>query len=155
MEMREMRSPALLAECGSIQEAAERAHLTPAQHLKTLEHEFGLPLYEKFEGHLRLTEGGNMLLPFVAEILAQYAAAFTSMQDWKSGRSGLVRVGAGPSFSTYLLPGLIKRFRRSHHGIDPGWRRQCKLTWTSSTSGRKWSCAATARNRSKPCCVRV
>jgi len=33
-------------------------------------------------------------------------------------RHGLVRLGAGPSFSTYLLPALIKRFRRSHRGIE-------------------------------------
>lgn len=116
-----MRTLALLAEHGSIHDTAEICHLSaPAvhKHLKTLEQEFGAQLYEKRHGRLELTDAGRLLLPFVREILAQHEAAITTMQDWSSAKRGKVRIGAGPSFSSLLMPPLVKRFRRDFPGVD-------------------------------------
>jgi DNA-binding transcriptional LysR family regulator len=121
MEIREMRSLAALAETGSIVAAASRCCLSPAavhKHLKTLEDEVGSPLYEKRGGRLFLSQAGQLVLPFVREILMQYEAAFASIGEWREAKRGLVRVGAGPSFSSYLLPALVKRFRRAHPGVE-------------------------------------
>jgi DNA-binding transcriptional LysR family regulator len=121
MEIREMRSLVAVAELGSILAAADRCCLSPAavhKHLKTLEDEVGSPVYEKRGGRLILTQAGEMVLPFVREILMQYEAAFASIGEWKQAKRGLVRIGAGPSFSSYLLPAVVKRFRRAHAGVD-------------------------------------
>lgn len=121
MEVREMKSLLALAEFGSILLASQRCNLSPAavhKHLKTLEDEIGAPLYEKHEGRLVLTHAGQMLLPFVREILRHYEAAIAMVSEWKVAKRGIVRVGAGPTFSTYLLPGLVKRFRRQHQAVD-------------------------------------
>ena len=121
MELREMKSLIALSECGSIREASLRCNLSPAaihKHLKTLESEFGVPIYRKKNGRLILTEAGQVLLPFIREILLRYGAAFVAVEEWKGAKRGSVRIGAGPAFSSYLLPSLLKRFRRSFPKVN-------------------------------------
>lgn len=121
MEMREIRSLVVLAECGTIQETAEKCNLSPPavhKHLKALEDEFAVRIYAKRGGRLALTDAGRLLLPFAREILAQREAAATALYEWRDARRGVVRVGAGPSFSSYLLPLLVKRYRRRFPNVD-------------------------------------
>ncbi len=121
MELREMKSFVALAESGSIREASLLCNLSPAaihKHLKTLESEFGVQIYKKSQGRLVVTEAGQTLLPFLREILLGYDSACTAMAEWKDGKQGLVRVGAGPTFSSDLLPALLKRFRRQFPRVD-------------------------------------
>ena len=121
MELREMKSLIALSECGSIREASRRCNLSSAaihKHLKTLESEFGVPVYSKKNGRLVLTEAGQVLLPFVREILLRYGAAFVALEEWKGAKRGSVRIGAGPAFSSYLLPSILKRFRRRFPKVD-------------------------------------
>jgi DNA-binding transcriptional LysR family regulator len=121
MEFREVRSLLALEEYGSIRQAASACNISPAavhKHLKTLESDFGVGLYEKQEGRLRLTEAGRILIPIAREVLLHHDAAFAAMEDWKGGGRGVVRVGAGPSFSSNLLPALIKRFRKRFPRVD-------------------------------------
>jgi DNA-binding transcriptional LysR family regulator len=121
MELRELKSLVALERHGSIREAAKSCHISPAavhKHLKTLEGEFGLRLYAKQDGRLQLTEGGRVALPFARDILHHYDAAFIAIEEWKGGGRGSVRVGAGPTFSSRMLPTLIKRFRRRFPHVD-------------------------------------
>ena len=116
-----MKSLIALSECGSILEASQRCNLCPAaihKHLKTLESEFGVPIYKKGRGRLVLTEAGQVLLPFLREILIRHESAFTAVAEWKDAKRGLVRIGAGPTFSSYLLPTLLKQFRRRFPKVD-------------------------------------
>jgi DNA-binding transcriptional LysR family regulator len=121
MEFREIKSMVALDECGSIRDAAKSCNLSPAavhKHLKTIERELGVQVYQKWEGRLRLTEAGKIALPFAREILLHHEAAFAAIEEWKDGGRGMVRVGAGPSFSSYLLPPIVKRFRRLFPRVD-------------------------------------
>ncbi len=116
-----MKSLVALAECGSIREASLRCNLSSAaihKHLKTLESEFGVRIYRKSQGRLIVTEAGQTLLPFLREILLGYESAFTAVAEWKDARRGLVRVGAGPTFSSDILPALLKKFRRRFPKVD-------------------------------------
>jgi DNA-binding transcriptional LysR family regulator len=121
MELRELKSLVALERHGSIRDAAKACHISPAavhKHLKTLESEFGVRLYTKQDGRLQLTEGGRVALPFARDILHHYDAAFIAIEEWKGGGRGSVRVGAGPTFSSCMLPTLIKRFRRRFPNVD-------------------------------------
>jgi len=121
MELREFKSLIALHEVGSIRDAAKRCNISPAalhKHLKTLETDFGARMYAKQDGRLHLTEAGRVVLPFIKEVLLQNDAAFTAMAELRDGGSGLVRVGAGPTFSSNLLPPLVKRFRKRFPRVD-------------------------------------
>jgi len=121
MELRELKSLVALDHHGSIREAAKFSNISPAavhKHLKTLQDEFGVRLYEKQNGRLQLTEAGRVALPYARDILLHRDAAFAAVEEWKGGGKGSVRVGAGPTFSSCMLPGLVKRFRRRFPQVD-------------------------------------
>jgi DNA-binding transcriptional LysR family regulator len=121
MELKELRSLAALSDLGSITAAAAHLHLSPAaihKQLKVLEEELGVRLYEKMGRHLRLTEASEVLLPYLRELLAQFDSAMSAIQEWKGMGRGLVRIGAGPTISSYILPVLLKKFRTSFPNVE-------------------------------------
>jgi DNA-binding transcriptional LysR family regulator len=121
MEMHELRSLAALAELDSLAAVAERLHLSPAaihKHFRALETELGVPLYERFGRQLKLTRAAEILLPYCSEVLAQHDAALQALEEWRGLKRGQVRIGAGPTLSSYLLPALLRKFRRDFPGVD-------------------------------------
>lgn len=121
MNFSELASLVALDEYGSIRQVAVKCNLSPAavhKQLRMLEAELETKIYEKLNGRLELTDAGRALLPFAHEILLSQRSARAALAEWKSGRRGVVKVGAGPTFSTYLLPALIKKYRRRFPGVD-------------------------------------
>ena len=121
MEFREILSFVLLAKSHSILETSRGLCLTPGavhKHLKTLESELGVRLYEKHDGALRLTDAGKAILPYFQDILDRRDAAIQATSDWKRETSGVVRVGAGPSFSCLMLPKILSRFSRKYPKVE-------------------------------------
>lgn len=96
-------------------------HLTPAaihKQLKQLEDELCTPLYEKGAHGLELTAAAELILPFLHDILSQRESALSALQEWHGMRRGLVRIGAGPSLASYLLPPLLRSYHDRFPGID-------------------------------------
>jgi DNA-binding transcriptional LysR family regulator len=119
VEFKELRSLVALSELGSISLAAEQLNLSPPaihKQLKILEAELGVPLYEKVGRRLQLTQAAEVLLPYLRELFAQYDSAFAALQEWKGMKRGMVRIGTGPS--AYVLPAILKNFRRINPAIE-------------------------------------
>lgn len=114
-----MRSLLAISKLGSISLAAEHLHLSPPaihKQLKTLASELGTPLYEKVGQRLLLTQAAEVLLPYLNDMLAQYAAALSALQEWKGTKRGSVRVGAGAT--SYILQVLLKKFHRAYPDVE-------------------------------------
>jgi DNA-binding transcriptional LysR family regulator len=121
MELKELRSLVLLSELGSLAQVTERLNTTaPAVHkqLKTLESGLGVRLYEKEGRNLHLTQAADILLPYSRDLLAQHDAGVRAIDEWRGLKRGLVRIGAGPTISSYILPPMLKHFRRAHRAVD-------------------------------------
>jgi DNA-binding transcriptional LysR family regulator len=121
MEFRELRSLLVLAKTGSLSETARLVHLTPAaihKQLKHLEADLQVPLYEKADEKLRLTAAAQVILPYLRDIAGQEESALSALEEWKGVKRGLVRVGAGPSLATYLLPRLLIRYHEEFPNVD-------------------------------------
>jgi DNA-binding transcriptional LysR family regulator len=121
MEMHELRSLIALAELGSLAAVAQKLHLSPAaihKQFRALEDSLGVRLYERFGRQLKLTRAAEVLLPYCREMLAQHEAALGALAEWKGLKQGVVRIGAGPTLSSYLLPALLRKFRRILPGVD-------------------------------------
>src|SRR5260370_73568 len=107
MGLRELRSFATLADLANITRTAERLHLTPPaihKQLRCLEAELGVRIYEKVGRRLQLTQAGEVALPYVSSLLANYDALIDALNEWKGARKGLLRLGCGPATSSYILP---------------------------------------------------
>ncbi len=121
MEIRALRSLVSLAETGSLRRTAAAMHLSPAavhKQLKTLQEETGVVMYERFRRRLRPSPGAELILPYVHNLLAQHEAALAALAEWKGLGRGSVRIGAGPTIASYLLPALLRAFRRRYPKIE-------------------------------------
>ncbi|MBL8231947.1 MAG: LysR family transcriptional regulator [Bryobacterales bacterium] len=121
MELREVRTLIALARTGSIVRTAAQLNLTPAavfKQLKNLEQEWAVRLYERRGRGLQLTDAVAVVLPCLREIQAQCEAAGRAVAEWQGLRRGCVRIGAGPTLASYVLPDLLIRFRKRWPGVD-------------------------------------
>jgi DNA-binding transcriptional LysR family regulator len=121
MELREMQSLLLLERTGSILHTSAALGLTPGavhKHLKTLERELGAQLYVKSAAGLSLTPEGRIVLPYFQQALAGKEAAAEALLDFRHGVRGIVRVGAGPSFSSSMLPAVLRKFRARRRQVE-------------------------------------
>ncbi len=121
MQFHELRSLVQVASTGSLRAAADALHLSPAavhKQLRSLQDELGARLYERAGGKLRLTEEGDLIVPYARSLLMQHQRAIEALQEMQGLRRGVLRIGCGPTIASHLLPVLLKRFRVAVPGID-------------------------------------
>lgn len=121
MEIRELRSFLALVDEGSLVRAAERMNLSaPAIHkqIRLMEGELGAALYEREGRRIRLTQMAQFLIPHARRLLADYASLVQALDEWRGLKRGMVRIGSGPTFSTYLLPSLLATFRQHYPEVE-------------------------------------
>jgi DNA-binding transcriptional LysR family regulator len=110
----------LIVEHGTFTEAARRAHLSqPAlsASIRRLEETFGARLLDRGRGGARLTAAGRALLPRARASLAALEDGRRAIAEVEGLRAGEVRLGAGTTATTYLLPPILARYRERHPGI--------------------------------------
>ncbi len=121
MDLREVRSIVATAEQGNLRRAAERVHLSPAavhKHMRQIEEELGVRLYERSGRGLKPTAAMEMLLPHLQELLSEHDSTIQAVEEWKGRKRGFVRVGSGPSAAAHLLPPLLDRFHKRYPGVN-------------------------------------
>ncbi|MEW5851819.1 MAG: LysR family transcriptional regulator [Myxococcota bacterium] len=107
----------LVAEHGTFTEAARRAHLTqPAltASIHRLEDFFGARLFHRGRGGAELTAAGHALMPRAQAALAAVNDGKRAVAEVEGLQAGEVRLGAGATACTYLLPPVLARFRAAH-----------------------------------------
>jgi DNA-binding transcriptional LysR family regulator len=121
MEVKELRSLVALADTGSLRRAGQKLNLSPAavhRQLKLLGEELQVELYEGNRRQIQLTPTGAALCPMARTLLLQYEAIVSAAGQWRDVRTGTVRIGTGPTFGTYVLPGLLERYRSAYPEIE-------------------------------------
>jgi len=79
--------------------------------IKTLETEYGLPLFSRAGGHVELTAAGQTLLGYVKQIKQLEGQALREIQAFKEAISGRLFVGASTTIAQYVLPRLLGEFK--------------------------------------------
>lgn len=105
----------LITEHGTFTEAARLAHLSqPAltASIRRLEEDFGARLFDRGRRGAELTATGAALLPHARAVLAAVDEGRRAVAEIAGLRAGEVRIGAGATACTYLLPKIIARFRK-------------------------------------------
>lgn len=117
MMLEPLRHFLLIVEHGTFTEAAKRAHLSqPAltQSIRRLEDEMGARLLHRSRRGAELTAAGQALLPRARAALAAVEEGRRAVREVLGVDEGEVRIGAGGTACTYLLPPLVASFRREH-----------------------------------------
>ena len=118
MELRELISFYHVARVRSVSKAARTLELgqpTVTTHLRKLEDEFGITLFDRIKRPIQLTSEGLTLLELVTPVVTSIDALKTQM-DYAERRGSFV-VGAYPDLVTHHLPAGIQKFRDDYPDV--------------------------------------
>jgi LysR family cys regulon transcriptional activator len=118
MELRELISFYHVARVRSVSKAARTLELgqpTVTTHLRKLEDEFGITLFDRIKRPIQLTSEGLTLLELVTPVVTSIDALKTQM-DYSERRGSFV-VGAYPDLVTHHLPAGIQQFRDGYPDV--------------------------------------
>ncbi|WP_017811310.1 LysR family transcriptional regulator [Paenibacillus shenyangensis] len=87
-------------------------------HMKSLEKELGVSLFESRGGKVILREPGKALLHYAVKINALAAESRRIVQEFGALERGQLRIGASYVPATYLLPEIIHQFSLQHPGVS-------------------------------------
>lgn len=110
----------LIVEHGTFTEAAKRAHLSqPAlsASVMRLEESIGARLLDRGRHGASTTAAGRALVPRARAAIAAIADGWRAVAEIEGLHAGEVRIGAGATATTYLLPKILSAFRKQHPGI--------------------------------------
>jgi DNA-binding transcriptional LysR family regulator len=125
MELRHLTYFLAVAEHLNFSRAAEQLKVAqPAisQQIRALEVELGVPLFDRVNRRVALTEAGRALIPHARQILAAVEAARNEIHEQNSLTRGKASLGAPPTVSTHLLPQQLVRFRKKYPGLEVSLR---------------------------------
>lgn len=114
-----LRHLVLIVEHGTFREAARHAHLTqPAltASIQRLEAEIGTKVLVRGRHGARATPAGEALLRHTRAALASLEQGKRAALEAAGVEASSVRLAAGATVSTYVLPAIVARFRASHPG---------------------------------------
>jgi len=118
--LRQLRLFAALAEHGGITAAANACHVTQptvSMQLKDLTDAVGLPLWERVDKRVYLTQAGEDLLRTARAMGDEWAAFVQRIDAMKGLTRGRLRV-ALVSTAKYFVPRILGRFCARHPDID-------------------------------------
>lgn len=91
---------------------------TVSFHMKTLEAEYGVQLFEMRTGKVLLTEAGEALCHYAVRIHSLAGEARRVVNEFKNMERGSIRLGASYVPGTYLLPDILQQFTQQHPHIS-------------------------------------
>jgi len=119
--IKQIRSFIMVADLKSFTNAADILYMTqPAvsSQIKTLEESIGIPLIERTDKKVELTEAGKYFYREAKEILAAYERALEIIDEFKGLHRGRLALGASTIPGEYLIPRYIGTFRKVYPGIN-------------------------------------
>ncbi len=114
LELRQLKTFLVVAEVRGFTKAAELlgyAQSSVTVQIQTLEEELGTPLFDRLGKKIVLTDGGERLLPFAAEMVRMHDAAKEAVQ-MEAQPQGTLIVGAPESLAAYRLPQIMREYRK-------------------------------------------
>lgn len=108
------------AENLSFSEAARKLHLTQptvSHHIKALESELNVILFDRTASGLRLTEAGRLLLPWARKVMRDSIELKGMMDGLQKGVAGNLRIACSTTAGKYVLPQLAARFCQLNPGV--------------------------------------
>ncbi len=115
MELAQLEAFIQVAHHRSFSRAAEALFLTQPSvtaRIQSLEREIGERLFERTGRSVTLTDAGIAFMPHAQRALTAVQEGTDAIEAVRHGDVGSLRIGASSSIATYLLPGILKKFRQ-------------------------------------------
>lgn len=115
LDFRQLKTFICVAESGSLSRASDRMRIAqPAlsRQIKLLEHEVGVPLFDRHVRGMELTEAGTELLRRVSGVIRQLELTMQDVQSLHAEISGNVALALMPTISAVFAARLVRRISR-------------------------------------------
>lgn len=120
MDLNKLRIFDAVVGAGSFSAAGQALYLSQpsiSAHVKDLEREVGVPLFERLRRGVRPTAAGETLAGYARRIFALETDAGRAMAAHRGAETGRVLVAASSTPGTFLLPPILGRFHAAHPGV--------------------------------------
>lgn len=110
-----------VVETGSFKRAADILGYTQAgvsYIINSLEDEWGIKLFYREHGGVKLTSDGEKLLPLIRQVDIAERNIGEMVNDIKGLNAGKVRISTFNAVSIHWLPGIIRTFKEKYPAID-------------------------------------
>ncbi|MFD0903986.1 LysR family transcriptional regulator [Actinomadura sediminis] len=121
MELRQLEYFVAVTEEASFTRAAARLHVAQpgvSAQIRRLERELGQPLFDRSGRTVRLTEAGELVLPYARAALAAVHGARRSVDELTGLLRGHVTIGTFDWVTALDLPGMLADFHRDHPDVE-------------------------------------
>jgi DNA-binding transcriptional LysR family regulator len=141
MNFAQLKAFQAVANNGSVTRAAQLLHVSQpsvSKHLKNLEEDYGIKLFERNAGAAELTDAGASLLRHANAILVHLEEAKKELRSPKNlPKSDPLKVAGSYAASALLLPSLLVNFKSKHRNssiiLRTGTTREVKTMLLNST----------------------
>jgi DNA-binding transcriptional LysR family regulator len=120
MDLRALEVFCKIMELKSFSRAAEAVLLTQptvSGHIKALETELGLRLFDRTGKTVTATRAGELLHGYARRILALREEAQQALNEHKGGLKGHLVIGGSSIPGAYIFPPLVAAFKRAHPDV--------------------------------------
>lgn len=120
MEIRNVTTFVKVVEFNSFTKAADSigySQATVTAHIKALEGELGVPLFDRIGKHIYLTDAGERFLPYAVNMLKAEEEALQSIRPLDE-LTGELRICSASSYAANVLPKVLLRFQKLHPNVN-------------------------------------
>src|SRR5215510_10849621 len=115
MDLNELRTFVAIARLGSFSRAAvalRRSQPAISRRIDLLEHELGVPLFERLREGAALTDAGAVLLPHAEAVLAAAKDGADAVRGLQRGDEGAISLALVGALANTALTEALRRFTR-------------------------------------------
>lgn len=120
MEIKYIQEFVVLTEVGNFLEASSQLFISQSslsRHIKSIEEELGVPLFDRTTRSVKLNKYGKLFLPFAREISTlQYGYTSAFYNELKQSRQ-TVTIGSIPSMAQYNITSILTRFHKENYSF--------------------------------------
>lgn len=121
MDIKVLRTFAVTARTLNFRRAAELLFLaqpTVTQHIRLLEEELKVQLFDRNNRRVRLTAAGERFIKYASRLVDTYEEGVADITGWAQGYHDQLVIAASPQIARTTLPRVVKRFTREHPHVE-------------------------------------
>lgn len=121
MNPKQLRYAVELAEIRNFSKVSEKLNITqPAlsKQIILLEKELGVKLFNRDSVPLELTPAGEHFISGAKELIYKEEQLARSMEGFREGQRGRLKIGVSPFRSQYLIPPVVKKIREKYPNVE-------------------------------------
>ncbi|BCB03667.1 LysR family transcriptional regulator [Bacillus sp. KH172YL63] len=121
MDLNVLKTFLTAAELNHFGKAAERLYIsqpTVTVHIKTLEKELGVTLFERTGKKIKLTEAGRSYVTHARKLLEMYEDGLTTLRSFQQGYTTKLNIAVSPLIADNVLPFVLRKYVEIHPEVE-------------------------------------